>query len=165
MKPALHEGKIRTIHVTRVCHYYEPKDTKSHRIPENLDKEDEVDDGDELAENLHPGIQMVEPRDLLLPVDAPQPLEEIKDIPFNKPIQPRRELEAITPLQPQQDENSAEKEEIETPMNASNSSGEDTDVTMSNSIVTRPEQQGPTGGVKRKFLEPLPDHKLLEEQK
>ena len=99
VKPALYEGKLRAVHVTRVRNYYEPKDIKSHRIPEDIDEADDVDDGDELAEDPHPGEQMKEPRDLLLPVDAPMPLEEIRDIPFNKPEIPRQELPAITPIQ------------------------------------------------------------------
>ena len=156
VKPALHEGKLRTIHVTRVRLYYEPKDTKTHKIPEDLDEEDDVDDGDELAENLYPGVQMVEPRDLLLPVSAPQPFDEIKDISFKQPLQPRKQLEAITPLSPKKNENLDGPKETETPMNIQTSEGEDSDVTMSNQTTTPKEQKEPsvqkgqTGGVKRK---------------
>ena len=121
-----------------------------------MDEEDDVDDGDELAENLYPGVQMVEPRDLLLPVSAPQPFDEIKDISFKQPLQPRKQLEAITPLSPKRNENLDGPKETETPMNTQTSEGEDSDVTMSNQTTTPKEQKEPsvqkgqTGGVKRK---------------
>ena len=157
VKPALFEGKARTIHVTRVRNYYEPKDIKSHQIPENLDETDDVDDGDELAEDLHPGEQIREPRDLLLPVEAPMPIEEIKDIPFKRPNLPQQEVPTITPMQAQEEHslNLSNEEDASHMDSSSPSENETTDINMPEiePITHQPESQetnSPKGGTKRK---------------
>ena len=158
VKPALYEGKLRAVHVTRVRNYYEPKDIKSHQIPEDIDEVDDVDDGDELAEDLHPGEQIREPRDLLLPVDAPMPLEEIRDIPFNKPEIPHQELPAITPIQTPEEQSLNLPSEDETPHMESNSSSDNDTNNISMPelepvIQQRQEANSPKGGTKRKHAE------------
>ena len=155
VKPALYEGKVRTVHVTRVRNYYEPKDIKSHQIPENLDEADDVDDGDELAEDLHPGEQIREPRDLLLPVEAPMPIEEIKDIAFKRPNLPQKEVPTITPIQAQEEHslNISNEDNASHMESSSPSENDEKDISMPELEPTphqSEETNSPKGGIKRK---------------
>ena len=56
VKPSDFEGKNRSVHISRVRHYYPAKDEERHDIPRDIDTMDEfVDGGDEFAEDIYLG--------------------------------------------------------------------------------------------------------------
>ena len=111
VKPADFEGKNRSVHVSRVRHYYPAKNEDKHDIPWDIDNMDEfVDGGDEFAEDIYLGeADDIDGSDLLyeiqdpplpdpLRISYPKPQILIKDLPKVPPLGKKHRKASSTPL-------------------------------------------------------------------